>query len=333
MPAEWERHERTFIAWPCRKELWGDAARLQRARADHARLAQAISEVEPVFMIARPEDAADAGRQCGKDIEVRAIPIDDSWIRDTGPIFVRRGSEIAGVDWKFNGWGNKYRGYEDDDKLPARLLAELGIPRFEAPIALEGGSVSTDGAGTLLTTEECLLNPNRNPAFARADIEKLLTDYFGASHIMWLPYGLEDDETDGHIDNVAAFAAPGLVLLNWTEDESDPNFARMQANERALKKSRDERGQAFEIIKLCEPPRAAGPDGRRLPLSYLNFYIANEAVFAPCFDHPLDREAAATLCECFPGRKVVQLPMQDVVAGGGGIHCITQQQPAAGGAE
>ena len=332
MPAEWEPHERTLMAWPCRKELWGDAVRLQRARAAHTRLARAINEVEPVMMIAHPDDASDAERQCGKNIEVRAIPIDDSWVRDSGPIFVKCGSQIAGVDWKFNAWGNKYHGFDDDDKLPERLLAELGIRRFAAPLVLEGGSIAVDGAGSLITTEECLPNPNRNPGLMRADIEKALTDYFGVRHIIWLPYGLEDDETDGHIDNVAAFAPPGLVLLNWTDDESDPNYARMRANEKALKAAQDRIGQPLEIIKVVEPPRATGWNGRRLPLSYLNFYVANEAVFVPSFDHPFDREAAATLGACFHTKEVVQLPMEDVVVGGGGIHCITQQQPARGDA-
>lgn len=330
MPAEWERHERTFIAWPCRKELWGDAARMSRARAAYAGLARAINEVEPVIMIARAEDAADAERYCGKDVEVRPVAIDDSWIRDSGPIFVRRGNEIAGTDWKFNAWGNKYRSFADDDKLPERLLAELGIERFAAPIVLEGGAILSDGAGTLLTTEECLLNPNRNPGLSRTEIEKTLADFLGIRRVVWLPFGLDDDETDGHIDNVASLAASGMVLLNWSDDQSDTNFARMQANERVLKSSRDARGQGFEIIKLREPPRAIGPNGRRLPLSYLNFYATNEAVFAPSFDHVLDGEAASILSECFPGRKVVQLPMHDVVVGGGGIHCITQQQPARG---
>lgn len=331
MPAEWEPHERTFIAWPCRAALWGDAVRMQRARAAHARLARAIAEVEPVVMIARPEDAAEAERQCGRNIEVRAIPIDDSWIRDSGPVFVKHGGEIAGIDWQFNAWGSKYREFEDDDRLPERLLGALGLRRFAAPMVLEGGGVAVDGAGTLMTTEECLLNPNRNPALSRSEIEKTLCDYLGIEKVIWLPYGLEDDETDGHIDNVAAFAAPGLVLLDWTEDESDPNFARMRANEAALKAARDRRGQQLEIIKVLAPPRAVGWNGRRLPLSYLNFYIANDAVFAPSFGHALDRTVVAVLGECFPAQKVVQLPMEDVVVGGGGIHCITQQQPARGG--
>jgi len=245
-------------------------------------------------------------------------------------VFVKRGNEVAGIDFKFNAWGNKYRGYDDDDKLPERLLAGLGIQRFTAPIVLEGGSIAVDGAGTLMTTEECLLNANRNPGLSRASLEQTLAEYLGIRHVLWLPYGLEDDETDGHIDNVAAFAGPGLVLLNWTEDESDANFARMRANEAALQAARDARGQRLEIIKVLEPPRAVGGNGRRLPLSYLNFYIANDVVFAPCFHHALDRAAAVALGACFNTKEIVQLPMADVVAGGGGIHCITQQQPAGG---
>ena len=329
MPAEWARHERSFLAWPCRRELWGDAARMQRAKAATARLARAIAEVERVAMIARPEDGAEAERQCGKGVEVIALPIDDSWVRDSGPIFVRRGSEIAGVDFAFNGWGEKYHPFKRDDELPARLLSRLGLRRFASAMVLEGGSVAVDGAGVLMTTDECLMSPNRNPGLSRGEIENELRAFLGVRDIVWLPFGLEDDETDGHIDNVAAFAAPDLVLMNWTEDETDGNRARMIANERALVQAGERLGRRFEIIKLPQPKRESGWHGTRLPRSYINFYVANGTVFAPCFDDPMDKEAARILGECFQSRDVVQVPMDDIVGGGGGIHCITQQQPAS----
>ncbi|MFO1186806.1 MAG: agmatine deiminase family protein [Alphaproteobacteria bacterium] len=332
MPAEWEPHARTLVAWPCRGTLWGSAERMSRARAAYAEVARAIAAFEPVMMLVHPDDAKEAERLCGKDVEIVPLPIDDSWVRDTGPIFVARGPaggrEVAGTDWRFNGWGGKYVPHADDDKIPERLLTAWRIPRFEAPMVLEGGSITVDGEGTLYTTEECLLAQNRNPELSRADIEASLKDQLGVSHIVWLPWGIDDDETDGHIDNVAALAGPSRLLLNWTTEKDDPNYKRMRANEAALAKQRDARGRHIDVIEMPQPLKQLAWNGARLPLSYLNFYVCNGAVIAPRFDDPLDLDAKRILAAAFPEREIVQVNALDIVPGGGGIHCITQQMPA-----
>jgi agmatine deiminase len=332
MPAEWEPHARTLMAWPSRLSLWGSAERMGRAKGAYARVAQAISAFEPVAMLARPQDAREAERVCGREVEIMGVPLDDSWVRDTGPIFVARMRnglrEIAGTDWRFNGWGGKYPDFAEDDRIPERVLEKWGVRRLEAPLVLEGGSIAVDGEGTLYTNEECLLNPNRNPAHARADIERVLAGYLGVRRIVWMPWGLEDDETDGHIDNVAALAGPARVLLNWTEDANDPNATRMNANKVALLAARDAQGRAIEVIEMPQPSLEMAWNGHRLPLSHLNFYVVNGAVIAPSFDGPLDGEAKRILCAAFKGREIVQVPARDIVVGGGGIHCITQQVPA-----
>lgn len=332
MPAEWEPHQRTLLAWPCRGSLWGSAERMSRARTAYVRVAQAIAAFEPVTMLARPEDAKETERLCGKDIEVLPIPLDDSWVRDSGPIFVARGKigrrEIAGTDWSFNGWGGKYPDHADDDRIPERLLAKWSVRRLAIPMVLEGGAILSDGQGTLYTTEECLLNTNRNSELSRAEIEARLGEHLGARATVWMPWGLEDDETDGHIDNVAALAAPARLLLNWTNDAEDLNAERVSANRTALSKQRDEQGRAIEVIDVPQPPREMAWNGHRLALSYLNFYICNGAVIAPSFDDPLDGEAKRILADAFPARQIVQVPARDIVPGGGGIHCITQQVPA-----
>lgn len=332
MPAEWEQHQRTLMAWPCRGALWGSAERMARARAATAEVARAIAAFEPVTMLARPEDAGEAERQCGREAEIFPLPIDDSWVRDTGPIFVARGAgdgrEIAGTDWRFNGWGGKYAPHGDDDRIPERLLGAWRIPRFAVPMVLEGGSIAADGEGTLYTTEECLLAQNRNPELSRSDIEGRLKDRLGVSRLVWLPLGIDDDETDGHIDNVAALAGPARLLLNWTSDKDDPNYKRMRANEAALAKQRDAKGRHIDVIEMPQPARRLARNGARLPLSYLNFYVCNGAVIAPRFEDPFDGDAKRILAAAFPGREIVQVNALDIVPGGGGIHCITQQVPA-----
>jgi agmatine deiminase len=332
MPAEWEPHARTLMAWPCRSALWETQERMGRARMAYAQVARAIATFEPVTMLARPQDAKEAERLCGKAVEILSVPLDDSWVRDTGPIFVARMRngvrEIAGTDWRFNGWGGKYPDYAEDDRIPERVLAKWGVRRLEAPLVLEGGSIAVDGEGTLYTNEECLLNPNRNPGLSRADIEQVLGDYLGVRRIVWMPWGLEDDETDGHIDNAAALAGPARVLLNWTRELDDANAARMNANKIALLAARDARDRAIEVIEVPQPSLEMAWNGHRLPLSYLNFYVVNGAVIAPSFDDPLDGEAKRILSAAFKGREIVQVLARDIVVGGGGIHCITQQVPA-----
>lgn len=327
MPAEWERHAACWMAWPCRESLWGD--RLLHAQVAYARVAKAIQQFEPVRIIARPKDVAEARFACGRSVEVVPLEIDDSWLRDTGPTFLIDGQgRVAGVHWQFNGWGDRHRPYDKDARVGAALLEHLGMRCYEAPLVLEGGAISVDGYGSLLATEQCLLNPNRNPLLSRSDIEEDFALFLGVRRIIWLGEGFEDDETDGHVDNVACFAGPGRVLLNVCEDPADPNYRIMQDNLARLQAARDARGEKIEVIPLPQPERRLGADGRRLPLSYVNSYIANGGVVAPAFDDPADGRAAEVLQAAFPGRRVVQVPVADIVCGGGGIHCITQQQPA-----
>jgi agmatine deiminase len=333
MPAEWEPHERTLMAWPVRVDLWGDG--LEQARRDYASIARAIAAFEPVLMVAPPGSAADVRRRCGRGVDVVELPLDDSWIRDSGPIFVTGGggSRRAGVDFGFNGWGEKFEPFDRDDALPAALLGHLGIDRFEAPLVLEGGSITVDGQGTLITTEQCLLNPNRNPSLGRAEIEALLGDYLGAEKVIWLPHGLlEDHDTDGHVDNVAAFVSPGRVLLQ-TAPPGSPNHERLAENAELLRSSTDARGRAIDVVELDVLP---GTVVRGQPgcVPYTNLYVANGAVIVPVAgdDPARDAEVLGMLASLYAPREVVPVPGRMLAEGGGGVHCITQQVPAAGGA-
>lgn len=328
MPAEWAVHERCWMAWPCRAELWG--AGLADAGRAYAAVARAIAGFEPVTMVARQADAARAGEQCGPSVDILALPIDDSWMRDIGPTFVKNDAgEVAGISWGFNAWGGKYGGYEDDAALAERLLARLGVPRFDAPFVLEGGAIHCDGEGTVLTTESVLLNPNRRMAASREAAEALLGAWIGAEKVIWLPAGLVEDETDGHIDNIACFAAPGRVLALTAPERTDPNHARLAANLALLEAAHDARGRRLEVIPLRQTT-LADRTGRPLAASYLNFYIANGGIVMPSFATGEDEAAAAAVRRAFPGRRMVQVDARPIVRGGGGIHCITQQQPRKG---
>jgi agmatine deiminase len=328
MPPEWAAHARSWMAWPCREPLW--RGRMEQARDAYARVAAAIAAHEPVTMLVRPEQAAEARRRLGPGIDLMALPLDDSWTRDIGPTFVRdQAGRLAAIDWRFNGWGGKYPDHRADDSVPPRIAGHLGISCFAAPFVLEGGAIHTDGAGTLLTTEQCLLNPNRNPGLDRTEMESALADWLGIARVIWLGQGLAEDETDGHVDNVACFARPGLVLALVAEDASDSNHAPLAENLARLGAARDAAGRALEVVPIAQPAERRA-NGTRLPLSYINFYFANGAVIAPVFDDPADQPALDTLARIFPERRLVAVPALDIVAGGGGIHCITQQQPAAG---
>jgi agmatine deiminase len=264
-------------------------------------------------------------------VEVVELPIDDSWVRDNGPVFVvADDGRRAGVDFRFNGWGDKFKPYDRDDALPRALLDRLGIERFEAPLVLEGGSIAVDGEGTLITTEQCLLNPNRNPALERADIERLLGEYLGVETVIWMPYGLIDDhDTDGHVDNVAAFARPGTVVLQTVSDPTSRDHERMSANREALAGARDARGRGIELIEIDVLPTTE-VRGRPGSVPYLNYYVANGAVFVPVVGDDADRDAdaLARIGAAYPGREIVPVPGATLAEGGGGPHCITQQVPA-----
>ncbi|MGP1397042.1 MAG: agmatine deiminase family protein [Inquilinaceae bacterium] len=340
MPAEWRRHDRCWMAWPTRAEIWERVDRQGRAKSGldaagtaYAAVARAIAEFEPVTMVCNPSDVAEASLACGTGVDVLSMPIDDSWMRDVGPTFlIPHGTGAAGglaaVDWRFNGWGGRYPDFDDDQEVAALVASRAGARWFEAPLVLEGGAVHTDGEGTLLTTEQCLLNPNRNPDMDRGRVETLLRDYLGVSTIVWLPRGLEDDETDGHIDEIACFARPGLVLAVSTDDRSDGNYEILQDNLERLRGATDAAGRSLEVVTLPQPPRREYEDGTRIALSYVNLYVANGAVIAPAFEVAEDERAHRILREAFPGRKVIPVPAGDIAIGGGGIHCITQQQPA-----
>jgi len=328
MPPEWRRHERTWMAWPCRVPLWNGG--IEAARIAYAEVARAIASAEPVTMLADPADLAAAQALCGPTVTVEAMPLDDSWMRDFGPTFLIDGAGVvAGADWQFNAWGSKYPDYARDAAVAKTTLERLHLPGFAAPFVLEGGSIHVDGDGTVLTSEQCLLNENRNPALDRSAIEWNLREWLGAETIVWLGQGLENDGTDGHIDNLACFARPGLVLALTEPDPADANHRPLADNLARLRHARDARGRPFEIVEIAEPaPRDSA--GGRLALSYINFYLANGAVVMPGFDDPQDEPARETLARVFPDRRISQVPVLDILQGGGGIHCITQQQPASG---
>lgn len=316
MPAEWEPHARCWMAWPCRLELWGE--RYDAACMAYAAVARAIAEFEPVTMLA-PERLVPVARlQLGRKVEIAPVEIDDSWTRDICPTFVvDDAGKVGGVAWRFNAWGNKHHPYERDARLAGALLKALGMPGWDGPMVLEGGAIHVDGRGTLLTTEECLLNPNRNPTLSRGQVEERLALYLGVRRVLWLARGLVGDETDGHVDNLARFVAPGRVMLAWTDDRNDPNHeVAADAEARLL-------AAGLEVVRLPLPRPRPG-----LVLSYVNFYIANGAAIVPAFDDPADEPARRLIERALPGRAVVQLPALDIVAGGGGVHCITREQPA-----
>ena len=329
MPAEWEPHERCLMAWPARADLWGE--RLEQAYDDFAQVARAIARFEPVVMVARPQDAADAAARCGRAVDVLECPLDDSWMRDAGPVFVRTADgEVVGVDFDFNGWGRKFLPYDADAALARRVLERLAVRRVHAPLVLEGGAITVDGEGTLVTTESVLCNPNRNPGVSRRAIERLLREHLGVEVVIWLAAGLvEDRDTDGHVDNVCHFVAPGRVLVQTVRDRSNPNHAVLADNAERLRAARDARGRRLEVIDLpvlpyvpgCDPPVVA---------PYLNLYLANGAAIVPVCGQETDARALALIGGALPGRELVPVPGDTLARGGGGVHCITQQQPAKG---
>jgi agmatine deiminase len=328
MPAEWAPHACTWMCWPCRPEAWGSADGLVRAKDATARVAQAIAGFESVLMAVRPEDAFEARRICEPAIEIFEVALDDSWARDIGPSFLA-GPRRAGIAWRFNSWGGKYEPYANDREFATQILAQRHADKFSAPLVCEGGAIHLDGDGALMSTEQCLLNPNRNPGQTRQQIETTLKAYTGVERILWLPGHFSDEETDGHIDNIACFAAPGRVLLGVPPMKSHPDFDAVAAARRALVEARDAQGRALEIVELVQPhSMRLDWRGRPLAASYVNFYLANGGVVMPGFDDPADAAARAVLADCFPDRKIVQVDVLDIVQGGGGIHCITQQEPA-----
>ncbi len=326
MPAEFERHAATWMAWPTRRSIW--AGYFTEVKSDYARLAQAIARFEPVRMVAAPADAAEARMQCGAAVTVVELPIDDSWTRDSGPIFlVDQDGGLAASAWRFTAWGHKYHPHDQDALLGRRIAAHLDVPLVTSDLALEGGAILVDGEGTLVTTETCLLNENRNPGFSRGEIDAELKRVFGVEKIVWLPGDPLETETNGHIDGLMAFSAPGRALFEVNADTADPRFEILRENRRALELATDARGRRIEIVPIEEADRSTEV-GDRYCRSYVNFYIVNGAVIAPAYQRPSDQRVAAVLGAAFPDREIVMLPIGRIATGGGGFHCVTQQQPA-----
>jgi agmatine deiminase len=323
MPAEWTAHERCVMAWPARGEMW--RAQLAAGKDEYATVARAIARTEPVLMVAPPGAGAEAAAPCGdENIDVVEWPIDDSWTRDMGAIVVRDGDARAAVDFVFNSWGEKFVPYEEDARFAQRMCDALHLERIDAaPFVLEGGAITVDGEGTLVTTEQCLLNPNRNPTMTRADIEAHLRDRLGVARVVWLPHGiLEDDDTDGHVDNVAAFVAPGRVIAQTTSDRDDPNHDRLRKNVDVLTAA------GLDVIELDVLARTS-VDGEPVVVPPLNAYLANDAVIVPVVDtgDAAAKRALDIWRDVFPDREIVGVPGATLAYGGGGVHCITQQVP------
>ncbi|HRE00074.1 MAG TPA: agmatine deiminase family protein [Ilumatobacteraceae bacterium] len=333
MPAEFAPHERTLIAWPARHSLYGDL--MGAAEDAHAQVARAIADYELVTMIVDPGPAvARAAELCGPRVDIVELPIDDSWFRDSGPIYVVDGTDRDGgarvaLDFQFNGWGQKYAPWDRDDLVASRWAAHAGHASRRIGMVLEGGSICVDGEGTLLTTTQCLMHPNRNPGLTRTEIEQRLCAELGVSMVLWLPYGLaDDDDTDGHVDNVAAFARPGSVVVQGCDDPAEPDWLRMDVNARWLAGSLDAAGRPIEVVSIPVLPFAE-VGGRRVPVPYVNYYLGNGFVLVPTCGHPADADMLAIIAAQYPGRETVSLDVGAILAyGGGGIHCITQQLPA-----
>ena len=258
------------------------------------------------------------------------IPTADTWIRDYGPNFLLARNtdyfELAFNDWKFNGWGNRYPELVENNQIPARVQPILSTRRFRPNAVMEGGSFDVNGAGMCLTTEQCLLNPNRNPRYGRQEIEQTLKAHLGITHIIWLGQGIAGNDTDGHVDEVARFVNRRTIVCAREKDRSDANHKPLEDNYRRLKKTRDHRGHSFQIVSLPLPGRVEGADGR-LPASYINFYIANSKVLVPVFDHPNDLDVLEIFGELFPERKIIGLDCRSLILGRGALHCLTQQEP------
>ncbi|HEU4389311.1 MAG TPA: agmatine deiminase family protein [Blastocatellia bacterium] len=336
MPAEWEPHEATWLSWPHNRDSWPD--KFEPVPAIFARIVKQLAEHEIVNINVAGDDmrsdAEDILAQEGvllSRVRFHLIPTNDAWARDHGPIFITRQAgarcELAAVKWGYNAWGGKYPPFDLDDQVARKVGSRLALPVFEAGIILEGGSIDVNGRGSLLTTESCLLNQNRNPGMSKDDIEKRLKSYLGVSHVIWLGEGIEGDDTDGHIDDLARFVDPATIVTVIEPDPADPNHEPLRDNLARLQALRDQDGAPFRVVTL-PMPRRMEHQGQRLPASYANFYLANNIALVPTFGDPADAGALNTLAGLLPGRRVVGIDCTDLVWGLGAIHCVTQQQPA-----
>ena len=330
LAAEWEPHAATWLAWPHRRKTWlGDFAAIPPV---FARIARLLAGYEPVRVIASGATLAEARQHLDGvgNLELVDIPTNDAWLRDTGPVFVvprdRRAGEAAAVCWGWNAWGGKYPPWDADAAVARAIARRLGMQTVEGGLVLEGGAIETDGEGTLLVNHRCVEDPARNPGVGRDQLEAVLCERLGADRVLWVGGELAGDDTDGHIDQLARFVAPGRVIAARQPDPLDPNHAPLEANLALLEKLVDARGRRLEVIPIDIPPRFCF-EGTQLPASHLNFYVANGVVAVPVFLGATDEAALRTLGECFPGRTVEPVACNELVRGRGAIHCITRDQP------
>jgi agmatine deiminase len=326
-PAEWRRHAACWLAWPSHPEEW--PGELDGARRAVAEMAVALAPDEQVEMLVLPGESQESARQAlaGAPVRFRDIPFGDVWLRDTGPVFtVNPAGQLGAACFRWTGWGGKYL-FPHDPELSARIASECGavIGRFD--LACEGGALEVDGEGTVLTTRQCLLDPGRNPGADQAMVERVLADAIGARTVLWLERGLENDHTDGHIDTLARFTAPGRVVCMAPSGPADPNRAVLMEIRSALRAMRDAEGRALDVVELPSPSRIENRAGELLAASYLNFYIGNRTVVVPVYGAPADKEALEVLARLFPDRTITGIDARAVVTGGGAFHCISQQQP------
>ena len=349
MPGEFEEHGACVMIWPYRGGSWPFGGK--GAKEVFVELAKEISKSETLYMLTPKKYLIEAKEMLPKEVEIIPMESDDAWARDSGPTFlVDEKRNLRAVDWAFNAWGGKvdglYAHWENDDAIASEICTLLQVPYYDAhPFVLEGGSIHSDGEGTLLVTESCLLSKGRNPSLSKEEIEDKLKVYLGAEKVIWLPHGIYQDETNEHVDNVAAFVKPGTVLLAWTENKNDPQYAYSKACLEVLNEQKDAKGRKFEVILLPIPAKPvcikkeelAGylyeegeeerAENERLAASYINFYIANDRILLPQFGDINDKVAVGILKKAFPNRKVVPIMAREILLGGGNIHCITQQIP------
>lgn len=349
MPSEFERHTRTWMLWPERTDIWPFGAK--QAQSKFVDIAKAIARFEPVTMGVSARQFMNARQRLPSEIRVVEVSYNGCWIRDTGPTFViNSAGEIRGVDWKFNAWGGLDEGlyfpWNLDDLLPQKILSLSCIDRYAAPIVLEGGGIHTDGEGTLLTTESCVLNPNRNPGLTRDQAESIFREFLGVTKIIWLKRGLYLDETGGHIDNISCFVRPGVVALAWTDDKNDPQHEISSEALQILNSAIDAKGRHLQVHKIPQPSpifiqkeesetvdivqgTVSRPAGGRLPASYLNYYTVNGGVIVPAFGDIVDSKALALIQGLYPERLAVSVNTRALLFGGGNIHCNVLQEPRA----
>ena len=330
MPAEWETHSGTWLTWPHNPETWPEQD-MQQVETEFMGIIRPLAKNESVHILVNDKDmgnAVDSTLNANnvemKNIFLHDIPTNDSWIRDYGPNFIiQSDGKVAANDWDFDSWGRKYK-WELDNLAGTVIAEESGLHHFKPEIVLEGGAIEVNGVGTCVTTETCILNPNRNNGISRDAMETVLKDYLGISKVIWLHGEMEGDDTDGHIDNLARFVNPTTMVCTVEEDKEDPNYRCLKNNFDHLSSATDQDDKLFEIVALPMPGYIGSP---RLPASYANFYIANKSVLVPVYGHPNDKRAISILEPLFPEREIIPIPCTTLIWGLGGVHCLTQQQP------